>query len=1386
MELPHSPNRFHRLRRTLGRALRLAWWIASFQLLGHLRERRQWAANLTQIQQSPLFDKEWYLHRYPDVAFGNLDPAQHFLRFGASERRHPSFFFDSNWYLEQNPDVSNSGMNPLIHYLQFGKAEGRRIRQVMDKPLPATTTTDSPTDYAAWIRQYDTLSPADRIAIRSHIAELRSQPLISLLLPVSTITVAALTSTIQSVLDQLYPRWELCVADCVPDAEIQELLDQYRARDARITLVRCANSQDTAVLSNSALQLATGDYIGLLDPADQLAESALYMVAVEVTKARSADIIYSDEDQVTDDGRRHSPHFKPDWNLELFYSYDFVGHFAVYRRSLVCELGGFRPGFPGSHKYDLALRLLRHTVADNIRHIPFILCHVRRNPVADSTTQPHAAAGGAQRALRDHFDSCGEDVAVEPSAVPFCNRVIRRPPAQRPLVSLIILTKNGEKLLRACLSSILTRTSYGHYEILVVNNGSNEPTALDYLNTLRSSGIVTVIDDDRPFNFSALNNRAVDFAHGDVIGFVNNDMEVISPGWLDEITGQLCRPGIGAVGAKLYYPDNTIQHAGVVLGMCGIAGHGHRSYGRSELGYYGRLQLVQEVSCVTGACMFVKKELFVSMGGFDDTHLAVAYNDVDFCLRLRQAGYRIIWTPYAELYHLESVSRGPDTRGDNVDRARQETQYMEKAWGGYLSDPFYSPNLALDNESFGLAFPPRVVRPWRFIEDAQRNWDHGPSIEAAQRGWKQLGADRLAMVFESGRQLTFPTYDMPVVSFIVVLRNHAYLTVLTLESIKRYVEVPYELILVDNASTDETLTLLDRLENVRLVRNAENLGFAPACNQGSRVARSRLLCFLNNDALLQPNSVAPAVADLTNTRVGAVGGKILLANGLLQEAGAMIWQDGTAWGYGRNTTSTSAEYEFRRPVDYCSGVFLMTPRALFEDLHGFDEAFAPAYYEDTDYCMKVWQHGLEVVYEPSAVVRHFESASSGGNENAKQLIACNRDRFLQKWQDQLRRHYPGPPDCDVIRARISVNDSRLRVLYIDDSIPHCDLGAGFSRSYSIVRELAERYRLTCASTLVRLENREYRDLPREVELLDASASRRRLYDEYLPAADCVWVSKHTNMEELRARIEQGGLKGDLPIIYDAANLCAKAECRPRRELPTPSGKTRYGTVASEVVLARAASLVVTASKSGSHFLKKHGVPKPLVVSNYIPVQATEASFAARQNFVFVGYTRGADGLATDAIRHFCRKVWPRLYGLTGTRLLIAGREAGQLNLDDYAGIELLDRVNDLSDIWNSCRVFMAPTPCYEEIVLTVLEAASRGMPCVLSPHLARQLGWTNRIHALVGATVSQLVKCCYDLYRDQVLWEQIRSNALEFIGNNYDKAGFKCAVDSAVSLARIS
>jgi glycosyltransferase involved in cell wall biosynthesis len=594
------------------------------------------------------------------------------------------------------------------------RSEHRSQNTVEPSFLPVTPPSSEVApdrSYAAWVKQFDTIGSAERIVLRRDLRALERHPLISVVMPVYNPDLAHLSSAIDSVRSQIYENWELCIADdASTNALVAPALRLYAATDSRIKLTFRERNGHIAACSNSALQLANGEWLALLDQDDLLPEHALAVVAVTIVSHAAAGLVYSDEDKIDQSGARCLPFFKPDWNPELLRGQNYISHLGVYRRALLNEIGGFREGYEGAQDYDLALRCIERLRPDQIRHIPRVLYHWRmaEGSVAATAEAKSYAPEAARRALGDHLrrsNIAGRAVPCPENEAWY--RVIYDLPTPRPLVSIIIPTRDQLRLLQRCLTSIREKTDYTSIEILVVDNGSTQPETHEYLRHLSEDPNVHIVTDEDEFNFSRLINSGARAARGEILAFINNDIETNKSDWLREMVSHALRSEVGAVGARLWYPDGTLQHGGVVLGLHGVASHAFQRFPPQPISPMNRtFVLSQNYSAVTAACMILRKKVFDQLNGFDE-NLPSNFNDVDFCLRVRQTGLQIVWTPYADLIHHESASRGRDFGPAWRAQVLREADYMQTKWSNQLfSDPFYNPNLS-HSAVFTLAWPPR-------------------------------------------------------------------------------------------------------------------------------------------------------------------------------------------------------------------------------------------------------------------------------------------------------------------------------------------------------------------------------------------------------------------------------------------------------------------------------------------------------------------------------------------------------------------------------------------------------------------------------------------------------------------------------------------------------
>jgi GT2 family glycosyltransferase len=529
------------------------------------------------------------------------------------------------------------------------------------------------------------------------------RPKVSIIVPVYNTNEKWLRLCIKSLLTQVYDNWELCIVDGGSTKPlVREVLEGYAKQDGRIKVKFLTENKGIAGNSNEALALASGEFVGFLDHDDELASSALYEVVKLLNEDREIDFIYSDEDKISGGGKRFEPHFKPNWSPDTLRSYNYIAHFAVIRKKVIDEIGGFREGYDGSQDHDLFLRVVERT--QKIVHIPKILYHWRSHPfsAASSTKAKKYAYDSGKKALNDHINRIGLNGKVSDGLF-LGSYYIKYHINGSPAVSIIIPNKDKVNVLGQCINSILQRSFYKNYKIFIVDNQSIEAETFKYYKELKNESKVKILYYNKPFNFSAINNYAVSQIDSEYIIFLNNDTEVISSNWIEAMLEFAQRRDVGAVGALLYYPNDTIQHAGVILGIGGVGNHSHKHFLRNDLGYMGRAKIIQNLSAVTAACLMTKKEVFYEVEGFDEKY-SNAFNDVDFCLKIRKSDYLIVYTPYAELYHHESLSRGYEDTEEKKIRFRKEIEFFQRKWRDVLTkgDPYYNPNLTLDREDFSI------------------------------------------------------------------------------------------------------------------------------------------------------------------------------------------------------------------------------------------------------------------------------------------------------------------------------------------------------------------------------------------------------------------------------------------------------------------------------------------------------------------------------------------------------------------------------------------------------------------------------------------------------------------------------------------------------------
>jgi len=626
-------------------------------------------------------------------------------------------FADAEAVIRQHASL-DLDITPLVELAQacFARTAMKPREAAEASLILMVSEFDLDAHYRRWLFKYERPLPEDYAVIDRMTAAMAKRPTFSFVMPTYNTPIPLLRACLDAMLGQTYPDFEICIADDhSPNGDVIEVLAEYAVRDPRVKYLRSRKNGHISDASNRALALATGDFIVLVDHDDLIPDYTLFVVAHYINQHPDADVLYSDEDKIDLHNNRSAPYFKGNFSKFLMYGHNMVSHLGVYRSALVREIGGFRLGLEGSQDYDLLLRCYERSSDARIVHIPHVLYHWRTTPGSTSISpdQKGYAIVAAQMAINGHFERTGMPLRSGDGFAPGCTG-IRPSRAFDTSVSIVIPTRNGLDVLEPCITSILA-TVPEHAEILIVDNGSDDPETLAYLDSLTDRGFARVLRYDQPFNFSRINNFAAEHATGELLCFLNNDTEIVSGDWLERARALLSLDDVGIVGARLLYPDGTLQHFGIALGMGDhrVAGTPHGGMNAQDPGYFGKARLMQEFSAVTAACLFIRRNDFAKVGGFEP-ELRVAYNDVDLCLKIRTMGLKVVGDPEILLIHKESRTRGSDKKGERAERLAEEAAWMRDRWSGLLSnDPFYSPNLSLERVDFSPATPPRVPMPWR-------------------------------------------------------------------------------------------------------------------------------------------------------------------------------------------------------------------------------------------------------------------------------------------------------------------------------------------------------------------------------------------------------------------------------------------------------------------------------------------------------------------------------------------------------------------------------------------------------------------------------------------------------------------------------------------------
>jgi glycosyltransferase involved in cell wall biosynthesis len=545
-------------------------------------------------------------------------------------------------------------------------------------------------------------SPAEKEEQRAKSATFDHRPLISVVMPVWNTPPMMLDRAIKSVMDQTYDKWEFCIADGNSNPKTKRILTTWAEKDRRIKIKFLSGNMGIAVNLNEALSLAQGEFVAFLDHDDIIAPFALFEIVSQLQFSKDADIIYSDEDKTDEEERRFGAFFKPDFSPDYLVGVNYIPHFLVVRKSLGDQIAWFREGYEGAQDYDLILRLVEKT--GSIAHIPKILYHWRiwdRSTAGSIDAKPYANTSG-KKALQEHLNRIGLSAHVADGYAPTFYRA-QYDIVKTPLISIIIASRNNASNLERCIGSIIKNTTYTNFEIVLIENGRKEKEIIELNKKMKEDSRFHILHWQKPYNISRLNNWATKHARGEIFLFLNDNTQVINKDWLEQMLQFAVRPDVGGVGAKLYYPDGTIQHGGIIIGINGIAGYSHRHFPPNDPGYFLQLVLPHNVSAVAATCLMIRRKVFQEVSGFDK-NFSFAFGDVDLCLRILQKGYLNVWTPYAELTLYEADPLASGLAIGSPSKVGKEREYFLRTWTNFIirGDPYYNPNLTLESEDYSL------------------------------------------------------------------------------------------------------------------------------------------------------------------------------------------------------------------------------------------------------------------------------------------------------------------------------------------------------------------------------------------------------------------------------------------------------------------------------------------------------------------------------------------------------------------------------------------------------------------------------------------------------------------------------------------------------------
>jgi GT2 family glycosyltransferase len=1302
------------------------------RILGNLKRRAFGLLHLKQnvriIEQSGLFDRSWYLKQYPDVAELKMDPISHYLRYGAPEGRDPNPNFSTWGYVETYPDVAVQRTNPFIHYILYGRAEGRELVKK---------------NYSDWIVDYDQLSDEDRAVFRRAIERFESPRLISILMPVYNTNRNHLEAAIRSVIGQSYPNWELCISDdASTDPKVREILEAFAKNDPRIKVAYRKNNGHIAANSNSALELATGDYVAMLDHDDVLAEQVLFWFVHEILKHPDAQILYSDEDKLNAQGRRYDALFKPDWNPAMIMAQNYVSHLTMYRRGLITRAGGFRVGFEGSQDHDLLLRCADLIPATGIRHIPRILYHWRADSGSTASdigleAKPYAWEAGA-RAIQEHLDRRGIAAKVKP-VIDQYYQVEYAPSPRPPKVVVVIPTALKMEFVPRCITSVLRETTYPNVEFIVTVNEQHVQTAAQksFLEKLKADPRVRVHLYDAPsFNYSRTNNRAVESSDAPVICFLNDDVEVITKDWLEKLVARVLLNGVGAVGPILYYPNDRIQHAGVILGIGGVAGHQFHNMPRGNAGYYGRALLEQDLSCVTAACMVMRREVFDSIGGFNEK-FAIAFNDVDLCVRVRRLGWRILWTPAVEMYHHESASLGKHNAPQRQALFAEEVKLMRATWGDMLdADPHFNPNLSLATPYYTLAFPPRITKlpprqDIRVLRKVQQSAEVArPDVRATEHARISF-ADIWDMPGSTEPELR-PTViiaglnDDEISSVAAQLCGDAGSKRLNIVSISPSDAPSHENVKVAPVPEHGDLCLhLDEL-----IREASG-EFVVLVSSPGRFQRGWLGAFADTFERFDA--------------AGAVCGVVLTENGRVAWSGADIDTDGRILHADHDADPQRYDLASVRHTNLLWPGLIAIRRDTFKRAGGFGAGHASLAAGLVDLSLRLKDNGHHLFVQPFAQSQISSQTDFDAPRLSRQMTA---------------------------RLLISVKP-RPRVLLIDRFAPTPDIDSGSNDIYWFMRIFLDLgYEVTFVAAHAPEHAGRYTDELRLLGIICPVApqvSPREFLEAHARDFDLIFVYRVTVANELIEPLRQWA--PDARLVFDTVDLHYLREQRAAELTGSQHALAEAENLkdAELRAIGQADATILLSAYEYDQVGKL--VPEALrfLIPIVRPVPGRLAPFEDRRGALFVGGFKHAPNI--DAVHFLCGSIWPLVRELLpDASLKIVGADAPDEIMAYHApsdGVEILGFVADLTDLYRTARLNVAPLRYGAGLKGKVVASLAFGLPCVATPEAAEGMVNGDEAEILVADDPRAFAQAIVKVHSDRELWNRMSDAGVAYAQRNF-------------------